>query len=603
MQHATTAGPVVTLDGVFGDWAGRVWPDIYVAALSSVPGEAFVVSAGPPGARRRGAVWHRVDLAAGAVLERHDLGVQTAAPIAVRADGERVVLIGTHHDSSLRVRTNTGRHMWRRRGGWRHAEYIPGEDRLLTWTPQGEIVELNASTGADIARFRGFPPIAVSTVTAGRAGRLIGFRAGRDHLAIWDRTQARGVASWPGQAHGLLPIEETGELLSLNHRGEPLYCFTPGQRRPSWQAPAPVEERWEPALARAGRWSETDALPVGQTVKGAFANDRRSAVLWNRAVFGVWDAGTGTARWPRSGHDNTVERLVVSPDGSLLATAGGWTVRLWDTQTGAERHTLQLGLGSLPNLAFSADGRLLLGTGYNDRQCWDVTTGEAVPFPVPLPGNPAVATAALARWRGSPDGRLLWLAESDGAWRVALSVISQPDGEVRWRGPGQAALAAFTADGTVVTVVDRPKDYLQPEIVRLDPAGGLVERRVRLHDLPSHTYHDRWALRDDGELVAVPGADLAVYDARTGQVRSRLDVVTNIAPAFIGDRWLAVLDLDRTVRVFDLDTGSSTTLPLDALDDQPYSLLGAGGHCYVGTVRGVAVRFAVGSTGAPSLPS
>ena len=84
----------------------------------------------------------------------------------------------------------------------------------------------------------------------------------------------------------------------------------------------------------------------------------------------VWDLKTGETTQPVKGLKASVGRVVFSPDGKRLATAGAdKVVRVFDAATGKE-------LAALPcpdrvgAVAFSPDGQSLAGSGDGSVRIW-----------------------------------------------------------------------------------------------------------------------------------------------------------------------------------------------------------------------------------------
>src|SRR5262249_22766159 len=143
-----------------------------------------------------------------------------------------------------------------------------------------------------------------------------------------------------------------------------------------------------------------------------FSPDGRTLALWRFAVWEttksgnpvkmvsgesvkVWDAKTGREAFTLGGATNPT----YSPDGRTLAPSSleNNTVTLWDVSTGQAKRTL---MGVARRVAFSPDGKVLATGGGRTIRLWEMATGEELPA---LGGYTfSVGPAAF-----SPDGKTL----------------------------------------------------------------------------------------------------------------------------------------------------------------------------------------------------
>ena len=182
---------------------------------------------------------------------------------------------------------------------------------------------------------------------------------------VWSSDGKRFAAGTNG-AGGELP--EAGEVR--------VWDAETGQILHSFQVKAEVAQ---------GEWASAGDVafaPDGNRVAAPVTAGSRSAPAGlliddTGASVRVWALATGQVTRPVKGLKSSVGRVVFSPDGKWLATAGSdKVVRVWDVETGTE-------LASLPNpgrvavVAFSPDGKFL-AAGSNNGQVhiWKVPAAK-----------------------------------------------------------------------------------------------------------------------------------------------------------------------------------------------------------------------------------
>jgi WD40 repeat protein len=135
----------------------------------------------------------------------------------------------------------------------------------------------------------------------------------------------------------------------------------------------------------------------------------------------------------QAGQKKSINAMVFSPDGKLVASAGGdYAIRFWSTSSDKEILTLKGHTDSVTNLAFSPDGKFLASGGKDGTvRVWSVTTGQQVTS-LDL-GNKYYLISALAF---SPDGKTL----------AVLGNNEQPDFYTLWSVGDWKQLASFAVD-------------------------------------------------------------------------------------------------------------------------------------------------------------
>ena len=249
-------------------------------------------------------------------------------------------------------------------------------------------------------------------------------------------------------------------------------------------------------------------IPNGPTNAVAISPDSTLIVTGhNDTTVRVWDVSIGGLRAVLRDHTQPVYAVAFSPDGALIASAGGSettgedsAIRLWDASTQTLIATLPGHTGAVTALAFSPDGSLLASSGLdNTVRLWDIASAS--------PGTVLVGyTQPVRALAFSPDGT--WLASAGDDGTIALWEIGPGTQTLLEGHSGSVAALAFNADGTLL-ISAGAGELLFWDLSTNTQVAALTDYGAG----PDATINDL-ALRADGTMLA-----FATSEGNRGMVR------------------------------------------------------------------------------------
>ncbi len=288
---------------------------------------------------------------------------------------------------------------------------------------------------------------------------------------------------------------------------------------------------------------ETGTIVAKGAMAILFSTDGQS--LYSGSSLGiitVWNVASGAQI--RSMGDTSTEgkRLALSPDGSLLVSAGSFDkpMVLWEAATGRQLRTFAGHTGGVNSLAFSPDGKLLASSaGDVTIKLWDVASGKLLQT---LVGHTQAATSLAF----SPDGATLVSGSQDGTTRL-------------W------SLSSAGIESTTTPTKASSAASPLPTVLPLSAQAITIDNATQVKNLDTLDVEgDYVAWSPDGKWLVIGGREVHFYDTQSMLQAHAVQVKYGVEGLAISpdSKVLAVIDMSNAVKLFDLASGSELqTLP------------------------------------------
>lgn len=210
----------------------------------------------------------------------------------------------------------------------------------------------------------------VEKVYLGPRGRTFVTIIDRGRLRLWDTSTGRPLPT--------VPVSENTPVFAaaLSHDGKTL--VTSGEGDVLRVADA---RTGQPKLSSFGRLSKRAKILIGPNGKIVAASEGNECILW--------DLRTGSEIARLNGHTDSILCLAFSRDGQILGTGSeDSTIRLWDTRVGECKAVITGHTEGIASLMFAKQGTILVSRGKNKTiRLWDLQPTNTYAFLKPTYGK------------------------------------------------------------------------------------------------------------------------------------------------------------------------------------------------------------------------
>lgn len=467
-----------------------------------------------------------------------------------------------------------------RPGGWQHAWFTPGSDRLIAVAPEGSLhflglgQEQAAGPVVPALRAESAPPSFIVDAYARSADSRSFTAPVEGGVQVFDTATGRPLWPEPAAVRGFAKatFSADGRRVLLAGEAPTAQVRETSSGATIWTAPADLGRAVAAALNGDGtralvvagirgseltQWHLPDGrrewthLETGRTIFSvSFSPDGQHVALASQGSVGrLLDATTGTRLTDALNHRGIVWECLFHPDGQSVATFSvDQTARLWDVATGRPRTPWLRHADMLYSGAFTRDGRHLLTQGKDPvLRLWNLEDR---------------ATSLVLR----PGGRVLRALFTPNARRIVTAgqtVLRSYDAasgllQREWMLPANATDAACAADNERVAAVCEDGSLVLVSLTGSEEAQRVAAHRGRIQRVEFHP---------DGQSLLTAGLDHTVRLWRTSDGHPLAEPLwhgAQVRDAYFrpDGRVLASSSDDATVQRWETSTGARIGPPL-----------------------------------------